>query len=294
MTIAAGVWCSDGLVICADTELTQGDSKYERSKIFGLEDWLIVTGSGWSDFIEMTFDKLCEALENHRPRTRLAAREAIEKVVLQVFQKNIASVYQVGDQNSPNFDLLVGIRCGNGELALIKSSSGTSVALVHFTFQAIGVGWPLFEYWGKYFFQPVLRSTEVTAYFCMFILREIKKSSYACGGGTTVHTLMKDPNAPKKWMRLFEEDLLAGFPQTAVNVFLDAADLHNLNFSVTQFRGRAENLRNWFQNQREEQERLKQECEASPVSSASVPAQPSERSGDAAPKKGARRARCRP
>jgi 20S proteasome alpha/beta subunit len=41
MTIAAGIRCTDGIVLCSDTEHTEGDGKYEKPKIFSHDEWLL-------------------------------------------------------------------------------------------------------------------------------------------------------------------------------------------------------------------------------------------------------------
>ena len=45
VTIAAGLMCSDGIIVCADTELTHGDSKYQKTKLFAFEESLVLTGA---------------------------------------------------------------------------------------------------------------------------------------------------------------------------------------------------------------------------------------------------------
>ncbi len=60
MTIAAGFLCEDGIVICADREVTTDFEKYEESKIFTVNSdsspatpTAIIAGSGWLDFVKM-------------------------------------------------------------------------------------------------------------------------------------------------------------------------------------------------------------------------------------------------
>ena len=245
MTIAAGVWCSDGLIICADTEINQDNSKYERMKVFAHEDWLLVTGAGWFDYLKMAFDKLRARFQTERPNDSEAARKSVEEIVLEVYERNIGSVFNVGDPQSPSFDMIVGVRCANGELTLIKTSL-TAVSLSDNPSVAVGVGWPLFEYWAKYFF-ATRRSMDVTSYFCMFILREIKQSAYGCGGATCVFKLATDTSKPKSFRQVFSDaDILAGFPQTAVNLLLECADGSNLNFSVSLWKQQLDQLSQYF------------------------------------------------
>jgi len=69
MTIAVGLTCSDGIVFCADRQITdQVGLKYERNKILSKERdnppaSLMVTYSGNPDQASMMFDKLWNGIE---------------------------------------------------------------------------------------------------------------------------------------------------------------------------------------------------------------------------------------
>ncbi len=77
MTIAAGIPCSDGIVICADTQHTQGTSKYEHPKTWSVERDLVLTGSGLSDYMKMAFDKLSNSYKHLIPDNPAAARDTV-------------------------------------------------------------------------------------------------------------------------------------------------------------------------------------------------------------------------
>ena len=256
MTIAAGVRCTDGIVICADTEHTAGEGRYDRPKIFGNpQGWLLVSGSGWADYIKMAFDKLCERLTEERPQNPADARKLVERVVLNIYQKNIASVFHVGESNSPEIYLIAGVRCLNGELALIKTTH-TSVILSPL-YESVGIGSNIFEYWAKFFFERQ-RSMEIVGCFCMFILQEVKNAVPTCGGGTMVSFLPADISTPKVHTSFLPGgEPLAGFPQTAVNVLLEATDLRDLDFSIGMFRGTAEGLKGFIKSRLEMRERMR-------------------------------------
>lgn len=99
---------------------------------------------------------------------------------------------------------------------------------------------------------------EIVGCFCMFILQEVKVAVPTCGGGTMVCFLAADPLAPKMYASFLAGcEPLAGFPQTAVNVLLEAADLRDLSFSIAQFKGTAEGLRGFFKSRLEMRERAK-------------------------------------
>jgi len=63
VTLAAGFLCEDGIVICADREVTTDFEKYEESKIFTVNSdsnpstpTAIIAGSGWLNFVKMAVD----------------------------------------------------------------------------------------------------------------------------------------------------------------------------------------------------------------------------------------------
>lgn len=298
MTIAAGVRCIDGIVICADTEHTSGDGKFEKPKVFGHDDWLMVTGAGYSDYMNMAFDKLYERFLDNKAKDQRDARQAVEDVVMDIYENNIGKIFAVGQPDSPYFHLIVGVRCLDGDLALIKTTYTSAV--LTYGFEPVGVGANVFNYWAKFFFKKQ-RSIDVASYFCMFILQEVKTAVPGCGGGTVIAYMPANVNAPR-WYSTYLRggDPLAGFPQNAVEVLLDAVDLHDLSTSVAMFQTMAENLKGTIRHRFETAAMMRkagdEKNRKSPVkaSSSSVPELPPEQSGSVVPAKGSRRGRHRP
>src|SRR6266567_8616567 len=89
MTIAAGVVCSDGIVLAADTEHTRPFvAKYQKPKVFiSPDNNLGVTGAGTSDYIKVAFDKLCEKIKV--PSGPLEARRNVEDVIAKMHEQHI-------------------------------------------------------------------------------------------------------------------------------------------------------------------------------------------------------------
>jgi hypothetical protein len=120
MTVAAGFLCSDGIILCADSEHADDKAKFQRPKVFRLDDkGLLLTGAGTSSYIKMAFDKLCDEYTDTFPASPSAARTALEKVVIDIYANHIAPFFDV--HNRPFIHLLTGTRCANGEMALVKS-----------------------------------------------------------------------------------------------------------------------------------------------------------------------------
>jgi len=248
MTITAGVLCSDGLIVCADSEIDVGDAKRERQKVYGHEDWLLVTGAGWFDYLEMAFDKLCERLRSQKPDDCFSARKIVEQVISSVYEKNIARYFSVSDPNAPNFEMIVAVRCADGELALIKSQY-TSVIRCKANPVAVGTGAPLFEYWGRYFFsKPV--PMDVASYVSLFILREVKQSAVGCGGAIEVYRLPKDTSRHISFKTFFSEaHLMARFPESAVEIILECMQGKDPMKSLGYWGQQLEHLAQEFRNE---------------------------------------------
>lgn len=225
MTIAAGMWCTDGIVMCADTENTEGNSKWQRTKIWGGGDSLLLTGAGAASYMKMTYDKLAQEFMASRPENPLAARATVEELLLEIHDKHIFPLHQIGHPNANDVGiwLVIAMRCKNGELALIRTEL-TAASLVD-DFEAVGSGREIFKYWARYFLEGNF-NMDLASYFSLFMLREAKDVAFGAGGSSYVFKMAKDPSTPKVWRSLWDDKaILAGFPKSAVRVLLAATDL---------------------------------------------------------------------
>jgi len=210
MTVAAGFLCSDGIVLCADSEHSDDKAKFQRPQVFRFADkGLLLTGAGTSSYIKMAFDKLCDEYRREMPDTPSKARIALEKVVIDIYANHIAPFFDIS--NRPYFHLLTGTRCANGEMALVKSED-TGVYLSE-GFETAGVGDHLFRYWADKFFEHTI-PMRVMSYLCLFMLYETTKYVPDCGGACTAKGLPKDPNAEGHLTWHDERYILAGFPDS--------------------------------------------------------------------------------
>jgi len=123
MTIAAAIRCSDGLIFCADTELSSPDSKSNNQKIFTWGQSLCMTGAGDYELLRMAFDKLCEVYALGIPPNAAFARQTAETVVGELYKDHFFC-YEHDDPDRPNgLSLIIGTRCGDGTLALVKTNA---------------------------------------------------------------------------------------------------------------------------------------------------------------------------
>jgi 20S proteasome alpha/beta subunit len=93
MTIAAGFTCADGLVLCADTQETIiGYAKVNTQKITQIETPLyniVFAGSGDSGLIEMTVQRMDQALTQTQPNCTRRIEEVLRESLVDTFNRYI-------------------------------------------------------------------------------------------------------------------------------------------------------------------------------------------------------------
>ena len=219
MTVAAGFMCSDGIILCADSEHSDEITKFQRSKVFRFGDDLVLTGAGQTSYITTAFDKLSDKYRQGIPDTPSGARLALEEVTLDVYANHIAPFFEANSR--PYFHLLTATRCVSGEMALVKSED-TAVFLSE-AFETTGIGDYLFRYWADKFFERTL-PMRVMSYLCLFMLYETTKYVPSCGGACVVRYLPKDPNMKGSYTWYDQRSILAGFPDSIAWVLAHCQD----------------------------------------------------------------------
>jgi len=201
MTIAAGFKCSDGIVLCADSEVGTDFEKHQESKIFtgvGIGNrMVVVTGAGWFDFIKMTADKII-----HRTAhldTVSDVEEIIEKTILEVFRNHIR---YYPTHPKPDFSLIIAIRSETGILELLRTSE-TAITRVDKNQACTGSG----EILANYLFHILSRSQSPlifdedhklnplsaveTSVLAAYILHQVKQHTTGCGQSSEIIIIPK-------------------------------------------------------------------------------------------------------
>lgn len=222
MTIAAGFICSNGAIVCADTQHSDEQAKYQREKIFSLPDSsLVVTGAGNIDYVKMAFDKLCDEFKTSAVN-QTDARAKVESVILEIHTEHL-SLWKPESPLRPELTLIVAVQCRNKKIALIKTA--LSAALLVDSYTVVGSGQPMFEYWASYLYRPNL-DIDVMSYLAFFMLREAKKASEFCGGYSLVRKMpSKDYKGPLVSRFLDENQILADFPDSVTRILSVVTDL---------------------------------------------------------------------
>lgn len=103
MTIGVGFLCSDGVVMCADRQITGQGYKFQQSKIFSIQrqDYsFIFSYAGDPDAARMMFEKTRNAMRQVAVNDRESAKDTIKRTLEKVF----------GDKQTKGLQTLIGIR----------------------------------------------------------------------------------------------------------------------------------------------------------------------------------------
>jgi hypothetical protein len=191
MTIVAGFRCHDGLVLCADTEHSDGFSKFQRRKIRSFVDQDCVirfAGAGHSDYIDMTTEKIMSRLPA-KGKSIQAIKDSFEEVVLDIQTHHIQPFFDMHDQYRPQVRLLAIIRLTTGELELIKVSD-TTVSTVE-DYDVLGSGEHLARSLVDWLYDP-MTPTRLMRVVALNIVQQTKRYVSGVGGTTHVASLTSD------------------------------------------------------------------------------------------------------
>jgi 20S proteasome alpha/beta subunit len=215
MTIAAGFPCSDGLVLCADTqEVIYSYAKVNTQKMTQIktpEYNVAFTGSGDTGLLEMTIQAMVKALmlTDPEPHSIVEVEETLRGVLIEIFNRHVAPYYQFPSDERPNADLLIGVQYSG--MTLLYRAYGTSFFQVHEP-QCVGSGVVL----GKSLIGQLFDSSMSIAQgwlVALYVLNQAKTWVDGCGGNTDILLLS---NKDKKVTRIPTtevEDLESHFKQ---------------------------------------------------------------------------------
>ena len=146
MTIAAGFRYEDGILLCADREVTEGVSKFSESKIFGErvspDVSLAFALSGGMDYAEMAIQEITAVVKSSRLSSHVTIWGAIKDTLHTTYSESIAVLPELQQQDY-QFNLLVAV-WAEGTLKLYGTEN-TAVKEVS-QFRCIGAGKELAKY----------------------------------------------------------------------------------------------------------------------------------------------------
>ncbi len=123
MTIAAGFKCTDGLVLCSDTEYTWDSVlKLPGPKIYTHREpsfSLAFAGAGDVDFIRMAVQRIVNALKGQNP-TFQQIEVCVQVIIKRIHQEHLYPFPGITYER-PTVELLIGIWTKEGGLELLKT-----------------------------------------------------------------------------------------------------------------------------------------------------------------------------
>lgn len=191
MTIAAGILCPDGVVLCADMQETIGEFKRLRPKLQELQlsspyvKAVAVGSTQDSIFLDGLIEKISEAIDLSDGHLS-SVRQAIEKSVRK-YCKDILHLY-ASQNDRPVTQILIGLKTIDA-LALLDIYTPNVSNVSHFEF--IGTGYDLAGYKAKQFLGAKM-PVDVAAGIAAYILEVVKDNNIHCGGPTEMTLIRAD------------------------------------------------------------------------------------------------------
>ncbi len=209
MTIGVGFLCPEGILLCADRQLTgDGGYKFEERKIFS--HWcvdgpsFVFSYAGDPDAARSMFGKISDGLSSGISKSKAASpRSKALGVLEKIFR----------DRNAKGLQTLIGVRFKNSGLYLFKTSHHRVVDGIR---EYIGVGdSSALRYLCGFLLKGRLSINEAEV-LGAYVISVANRYVDGCGGGPDVATLHKDgqigegtggpfPNARERFLHSEEE-----------------------------------------------------------------------------------------
>jgi hypothetical protein len=182
VTLAVSMYSEHGVILCAESQITEGQAKYDEMKIgfcYWSEDTAAATvGAGWWDYLKMAYEELRVRILN--PKRQTDAFSLITSLVTEIYSNQIAAHPGIGTSEKPSFSLLTAIMERNDPFPYVIKSVDTAVHNAS-PFDCVGVGQDLARYLGSKLYRRSL-SEDQAAVLAAYILEEAKHNVEGCGG----------------------------------------------------------------------------------------------------------------
>jgi len=206
VTIAAGILCQDGMVICADTEETiTEERKGPQGKIRIVQhyampvaggeqkfDWTIgIAGAGHSDWVAVFNDGLSrEVMDKFNPRrnpTHAELQQLLEAYAQQFFERYIRN-YAENPEHRPQVQIVLLMQHHGGVLFrdMFRINDNLVLGDNFRGYVAIGTGSPVFHHLADSLLLNASYSARQTASIAAYIMDRVKSEVRGCGGNTHI------------------------------------------------------------------------------------------------------------
>lgn len=223
MTIGVGFLCADGIVLCADAQMTAADShKYYECKIYTRREsqaTAAFTFAGNPSLMKAFYAKFVQAMGAiAAPATADQLQDAIETVL---------SMMDTLDADRQGLYMLCGIAAAQRELRLLKTEAKLVSPVAHFDYVGIGDS-SLLRYLSFMTMSRPLTSTRQAYVLGTYLVMAAKRNIDGCGGDTNALILQShgtfEMNGAQQTDTV-EQNLLMSeyFARAASSAFFDTA-----------------------------------------------------------------------
>ena len=246
MTIACGLKFSEGVLVCADTEMTYGgELKARASKIFAYEfesnggSRAVFTYSGAAHYAKMAIQE-CERVLSQRPdeeMTRLGMLNTVGNHLYEFHHRHIYPHPFSHTVGGPDFSLIVALWSRHDGLGLYETSDEAIVEVVDDDMHACtGAGETLARYLlHSVMMHPHLSLVDIST-VATFVLAEVKSWVPGCGGGSELLCFGKKGElSGVGWFDISHVDPFSqAFQQSMKQLFLRACDLEQSDEEIAE------------------------------------------------------------
>jgi 20S proteasome alpha/beta subunit len=191
VTIAAGFVCSDGVILCADTEETAGVGyvKVPLEKVRTLEDsdcTLAITGTGNSALLEMAMEQIIARVRDKSPHTLERTKKIISAVLLKLHKRQVR--YQPGNPEAKLLKLLIAVKPRSEPCSLLHTEGA---ALHEVSSRCIFGGGSVVRMLADNLHHPAL-SLRQTVVIALYVLNMARESASAHGSASHMIAVKND------------------------------------------------------------------------------------------------------
>lgn len=185
MTIAVGMVCTDGVLVCADTrhtvtgECVWDDAKMAKGTVRGSVDY-IMTGCGSTSYMNMAFDQIGAAIRKTKGSAGTDFRALIQKEIKGIHRHIKACSDPKSDL--PWLELIIGLHASPSSPVLWHVENTGAISRVQGEI-FIGSGRPIAKGFARILLTRPL-PLELAKFAAFFFAYQAKRSGYGTGGDT--------------------------------------------------------------------------------------------------------------
>jgi 20S proteasome alpha/beta subunit len=224
MTIAAAFKFKDGILLCADTEQTQGELKYAESKLIyaNLQPSFSVVFAiaGSVRYATMAVQEIIADLKQS-DADHETAEVVIKARISKIYNELLYPHPRVGYSDSPFFDLLIGIQAEGTTRLLACSESSVSEI---FGYECFGIGLTLAKYLIKPLYHEDMHQHSIEM-LATRVLVHVKDNVAYCGKDSEFVILRNSGEIARILSLQSRENIIAAFDGLLPVAFFSAGDL---------------------------------------------------------------------